>query len=203
MININLLPKHLRWVREPAHWRLLAVLFPIIAFAVVFLVHTLTVDTVAQLSTDLVIVEDQLAVLAPQTAEHGRLLNRQQQLNSLVGIARDLAVDKVHWSAELLDLLSHLPRNAAGELIIEFSSVSVRALNPPQRNPDMYEGRTYYTEFQVSGRALSYEAITEFVRIIEGSQHFGVQFHNASRSGSDEEHSFSLTIVSLGTGGNA
>lgn len=203
MININLLPKHLRWVREPAHWRLLAVLFPIIAFAVVFLVHTLTVDTVAQLSTDVGIVEDQLAVLGPQTAEHGRLLNRQQQLNSLVGIARELAIDKVHWSAELLDLLSHLPRNAAGELIIEFSSVSVRALNPPQRNPDMYEGRTYYTEFQVSGRALSYEAITEFVRIIEGSQHFGVQFHNASRSGSDEEHSFSLTIVSLGTGGNA
>lgn len=203
MININLLPKHLRWVREPAHWRLLAVLFPIIAFAVVFLVHTLTVDTVAQLSTDVVIGEDQLAVLAPQTAEHGRLLNRQQQLNSLVGIARELAIDKVHWSAELLDLLSHLPRNAAGELIIEFSSVSVRALNPPQRNPDMYEGRTYYTEFQVSGRALSYEAITEFVRIIEGSEHFGVQFHNASRSGSDEEHSFSLTIVSLGTGGNA
>lgn len=145
MININLLPKHLRWVREPAHWRLLAVLFPIIAFAVVFLVHTLTVDTVAQLSTDVVIGEDQLAVLAPQTAEHGRLLNRQQQLNSLVGIARELAIDKVHWSAELLDLLSHLPRNAAGELIIEFSSVSVRALNPPQRNPDMYEGRTYYT----------------------------------------------------------
>lgn len=203
MININLLPKHLRWVREPAHWRLLALLFPIVAFAMVFLVHTLTVDTVAQLETDIVIAEDQLAVLAPQTAEHARLTSRQQQLNSLVGIARELAADKVHWSSELLSLLSHLPRNAAGELTIEFTSVSVRALNPPQRNPDLYGGHTYYTEFQVSGRALSYEAITDFVRIIEQSNAFGVQFHNASSSGPNEFHSFSLTIVSLQNGGAA
>ena len=203
MININLLPKHLRWVREPAHWRLLALLFPIIAFAVVFLVHTLTVDTVAQLKTDLVIAEDQLAVLGPQIAEHSRLTSRQQQLNSLVGIANELASDKVYWSSELLELLGHLPRNAAGELTIEFSSVSVRALHPPQRNPDLYRGRTYYTEFQVSGHALTYEAITDFVRIIEGSDKFGVQFHSSSSPGGDQLHSFSLTIVSLTNGGAA
>lgn len=197
MININLLPRHLRWVREPAHWRLLAILFPLIVGAALFLVHTVTQDSIAQLQTDVASTNDQLILLTPHVLEHQQLLQQQQQLNSLVSIANELSLGQVRWSSELLALLGHLPRNAAGELTVEFSSVSVRALNPPATNPDLYRGREYYTEFQVSGRALTYDSVTEFVRTIEASDTFGVQFHNAQRAGDTNSYTYSLTIVSL------
>lgn len=197
MININLLPRHLRWVREPAHWRLLAILFPIVVGAALFLVHTVTQDSIDQLRTEVASTNDQLVLLAPHVAEHERLLHQQQQLNSLVSIANELTQGQVHWSSELLALLGHLPRNNAGELIVEFSNVSVRAINPPTRNTDLYRGRPYYTEFQVSGRALTYDAVTEFVRTLEASDAFGVQFHSAQRAGDNEMYSYSLTVVSL------
>lgn len=197
MININLLPRHLRWVREPAHWRLLAILFPLIVGAAIFLVHTVTQDSITQLRSEVASTNDQLVLLAPHIAEHERLLQQQQQLNSLVSIANELSLGQVHWSSELLALLGHLPRNSAGELTVEFSNVSVRAINPPTRNPDLYRGRPYYTEFQVSGRALTYNAVTEFVRTIEASDAFGVQFHSAQRTGENNTYSYSLTIVSL------
>lgn len=200
MININLLPKHLRWVREPAHWRLLAILFPIVIGAVVFLMNTVTHDSIKQLENEILNTRNQLNILEPHIVEHGQLSSVQQQLNSIMGISLELSADKINWSQELLALLGHLPKNNAGELTVEFTNVSVRALNPPQQNPDLYRGRTYYTEFQVSGRAITYEAVTDFVRTLEQSDIFGVQFHNSQRAGESTMYSFSLTIVSVDAG---
>ena len=84
MININLLPKNLRRVREPGYWRILAVLFPILVLAVAGGMQYFANATANNLQREKLAREDQLALLQPFLREQRDLISRQQQLNQLI-----------------------------------------------------------------------------------------------------------------------
>jgi hypothetical protein len=91
LINVNLLPKSLKRIREPGYWRVLAVAVPLVVGGVLFGVQYLTNQTIANLERDVQVREDQLALLQPFLEEQRELQSRQQALRSLIASPRRCA----------------------------------------------------------------------------------------------------------------
>lgn len=201
MININLLPKALKRVREPGYWRVLAVAFPLLVGGVLFGLQYLTNQTITNLERDVQIRQDQLALLQPFLAEQRDLQQRQQALRQLITIAEEVRRGRVVWTAEIANLLELLPAPIDADTpVIDFSSVTMRSIYPPTSSPERFEGASIVTEMSVSGTADSAETLARFVRALENAQDFGVLFQNASRDGESDRFSYSLTVGGLGGG---
>ena len=130
MININLLPKNLRRVREPGYWRALAVLFPILVLAVAGGMQYFANTTVNNLQREKLAREDQLALLQPFLREQRDLLARQQQLNQLISVAQSVRENNVLWTSEIAGLLETLPAGSGPTPVIDFTSLSMRSYQP-------------------------------------------------------------------------
>lgn len=207
MINVNLLPKNLRRVREPGYWRLLAVLVPLVVFAVVFTFQYLAWQTTQNLERDVQAREEQLALLQPFLQEQAELQARQRQLNELIAIAEEVRQNRIVWTGEIAGLLETLPARGDGERpAIDFRTLSMRSVVPPQSSPDRYEGASIVAEMSIGGTVRDLEVLAAFVRNLEDSAGYGVLFQNASRQGGDQEadalYGYSLTVGSLGNGGD-
>ena len=207
MINVNLLPKNLRRVREPGYWRLLAVLVPVLVFAVVFTFQYLAWQTTQNLERDVQAREEQLALLQPFLQEQAELQARQRQLNELIAIAEEVRENRIAWTGEIAGLLETLPARGDGQRpSIDFRTLSMRSVVPPQSNPDRYEGASIVAEMSIGGTVRDLEVLASFVRNLEDSAGYGVLFQNASRQGGEDErdalYGYSLTVGSLGNGGD-
>lgn len=207
MINVNLLPKNLQRVSEPGYWRLLAVLVPLVVFAVVFVFQYLAWQTTQNLERDVQAREEQLALLQPFLQEQAELQARQRQLNELIAIAEEVRRYRIVWTGEIAGLLETLPARGEGERpSIDFRTLSMRAVVPPQSNPERYEGASIIAEMSIGGTVQNLEVLAAFVRNLEDSADYGVLFQNASRQGGEEEgadalYGYSLTVGALGDGG--
>lgn len=206
MINVNLLPKNLRRVREPGYWRLLAVLVPLLVFAVVFTFQYLAWQTTQNLERDVQAREEQLALLQPFLEEQADLQARQRQLNELIAIADEVRENRIVWTGEIAGLLETLPARGDGQRpSIDFRTLSMRSVVPPQSNPERYEGASIVAEMSIAGTVRDLEVLAAFVRNLEDSAGYGVLFQNASRQGDAETfdtlYGYSLTVGSLGNGG--
>jgi Tfp pilus assembly protein PilN len=206
LINVNLLPKNLRRVREPGYWRLLAVLVPLLVFGVVFTFQYLAWQTTQNLERDVQAREEQLALLQPFLQEQAELQARQRQLNELIAIAEEVRQNRIVWTGEIAGLLETLPARGDGERpAIDFRTLSMRSVVPPQSNPDRYEGASIVAEMSIGGTVRDLEVLAVFVRNLEDSAGYGVLFQNASRQGGEQEadalYGYSLTVGSLGNGG--
>jgi len=193
LININLLPKNLRRVREPGYWRLLAVLFPLLVLAVAGTMQYFANATAANLQREKLAREDQLALLQPFLREQRDLLSRQQQLNQLIAVARSVRENRVMWTSEIAGLLETLPVGD-GAPVIDFSSLSMQSVVPPRADPNRYEGRPVVAEMQVSGSVTDMEVLAAFVRALENSDAYGVLFQNAQRQSDQDVFTYSLTV---------
>jgi hypothetical protein len=207
LINVNLLPKNLRRVREPGYWRLLAVLVPVLVFAVVFTFQYLAWQTTQNLERDVQAREEQLALLQPFLEEQADLQARQRQLNELIAIADEVRENRIVWTGEIAGLLETLPARGDGQRpAIDFRTLSMRAVVPPQSNPDRYEGASIVAEMSIAGNVRDLEVLASFVRNLEDSAGYGVLFQNASRQGDAGDatalYGYSLTVGSLGNGGD-
>lgn len=201
MININLLPKSLKRVREPGYWRVMAVAFPLLVGGVLFGIQYLTNQTITNLERDVQVREDQLALLQPFLAEQRDLQQRQQALRQLISIAEEVRRGRVVWTAEIAGLLELLPPPLDAETpVIDFRSLNMRSIYPPTSSPERFEGAPIVTEMSVSGTADSAETLARFVRTLENAQDFGVLFQNASRDGDSERFTYNLTVGGF-TGG--
>ena len=78
MINVNLLPKNLRRVREPGYWKLLAIAFPLLVVGVALTLQLLAVRTVSNLEADVANREAQVQLLQPFIDERTALVARQR-----------------------------------------------------------------------------------------------------------------------------
>lgn len=196
MINVNLLPKSLKRIREPGYWRVLAVAVPLVVAGVLFGIQYLTNQTIANLERDVQLREDQLALLQPFLAEQRELQQRQQALRELISVAEEVRRGQVIWTAEIAALLETLPaRGEAATPAIDFRSMNLRAIYPPTTDPARYEGATVVSEASISGTVRGPEVLAQFVRNLENAPDFGVLFQNASRQGEDEElFTYNLTI---------
>jgi len=201
LININLLPKALKRVREPGYWRVLAVAIPLLVAGVIVGIQVLTNQTITNLERDVQIREDQLALLQPFLAEQRDLQQRQQALRQLISIAEEVRRGRVVWTAEIASLLELLPpRLDAAMPSIDFRSLNMRSIYPPTSDPNRFEGASIVTEMSISGTVDGPETLARFVRSLEGAQDFGVLFQNASRDGDTPMFTYNLTVGGF-TGG--
>ena len=208
MISVNLLPKNLRRIREPGYWRLLAVLVPLVTFAVAFSFQYLAWQTTQNLEREVQAREDQLALLQPFLEEQQELQARQRQLNELIAVADAVRENRIEWTGEIAALLETLPAQGAGPRpSIDFRTLSMRSVVPPQTDENRYEGASVIAEMSIGGNVEDLEVLASFVRNLETSADFGVLFQNASRQAGEEEldalYGYSLTVGALqgGTGG--
>lgn len=194
MININLLPKNLRRVREPGYWRILAVLFPILVLAIAGGMQYFATTTANNLQREKLAREDQLALLQPFLREQRDLISRQQQLNQLIAVAQSVRENNIVWTSEISGLLETLPVGSGETPVIDFTSLSMQSVVPPRSDPNRYEGRPVIAEMNVSGSVVDAEVLAEFIRALENSEAYGVLFQNAQRQGEDELFNYSLTV---------
>lgn len=196
MINVNLLPKSLKRVREPGYWRVLAVAVPLVVAGVLFGIQYLTNQTIANLERDVQVREDQLALLQPFLAEQRELQARQQALRELIAVAEEVRLGQVVWTAEIAALLETLPARGDGERpAIDFRTMRLRSVYPAATDPNRYEGASIVSEASISGTVRGTEVLAQFVRNLENAPDFGVLFQNASRQGEDEDlFTYNVTV---------
>lgn len=200
MININLLPRNLRRVREPGYWRLLAVLFPVLVLAVAGVFQYFANTTMANLDREKLAREDQLALLQPFLREQRDLLARQQQLNALIAVARSVRENRIVWTGEISGLLETLPAQGQGRPAIDFNALTMRSVVPPRADPSRYEGRPIVAEMNVSGTVVNADVLADFIRALEGSTDYGVLFQNAQRQTDTDLFTYALTVGAIAEG---
>ena len=203
MINVNLLPKNLRRVREPGYWRVLAVAIPLIVFAIAFAFQYLAWQTTQNLEREVLAREDQLALLQPFIEEQQELQARQRQLNELIAIAQEVRENRILWTGEIAGLLETLPAQGEGPRpTIDFRTLAMRALVPPQQDPTRYEGAPVVAEMSIGGNVRDLETLADFVRNLENDGSYGVLFQNASRQAAEDDplalYGYSLTVGAIG-----
>jgi type IV pilus assembly protein PilN len=198
LINVNLLPKNLRRVREPGYWRLLAIVFPLLVVGIAFVAQLFAYQTQQNLLTEKQSRSDQLALLQPYLKEQQSLLARQQALNQLISVEKAVHQNRILWTGEISGLLETLPpRGAGARPNIDFKSLSMSAINPPHSNPNEYEGKSVIAQMNVSGDVVGPEVLAQFIHALETSKSYGVAFHSASRQGQKDLFSYSLTVGAL------
>ncbi len=198
MINVNLLPKNLRRVREPGYWRVLAIAFPVLVLGLAFVFQTFAYQTQQNLATEKQARSDQLALLQPFLQEQQSLLQRQRALNQLIAVEKAVHQNRILWTGEISGLLETLPpRGTGARPNIDFKSLSMSAVDPPRSDPAKYEGKSVIAELNVSGDVVDPEVLARFIHTLETSNRYGVSFQNASRQGTSDLYSYSLTVGAL------
>lgn len=202
MIDVNLLPKNLRRVREPGYWRVLAVLVPLVVFGVAFAFQYLAWQTTQNLEREVQARQDQLALLQPFIQEQQALQARQRQLNELIAVAQEVRENRILWTGEIVSLLENLPAQGEGPRpAIDFRTLSMRSVVPAQQNPDRYEGAPIVAEMSIGGNVRDLNTLAAFVRNLEGANDFGVLFQNASRQAAEDDpdalYGYSLTVGAI------
>ena len=201
MINVNLLPKNLRRVREPGYWRILAIAFPILVLGLAFVFQMFAYQTEQNLKTEKQARADQLALLQPYLQEQQSLLARQRALNQLISVEKAVHQNRILWTGEISGLLETLPpRGTGARPNIDFKSLSMNAVNPPKSDPNQYEGKSVIAELNVSGDVVDPEVLAQFIHALETSKSYGVAFHNASRQGTSDLYNYTLTVGALAGG---
>ena len=196
MINVNLLPKNLRRVQEPGYWKLLALLFPLLAFGIVFTLQFSANQTVRNLENDVQQLEDRLALLQPALREQQELQQRQTQLRELIKVYEEVQQNRIEWTSAITGMLENLPAlSAAGERQIDFTSLSLSSLVPPRSDPNRYEGQTVVAEMSISGDVVNTDVLADFIRNIEDSPNYGVAFQRTNRQGEESQiYTYNLTV---------
>lgn len=198
MINVNLLPKNLRRVREPGYWRLLAVAFPVLVLAVAAGLQLSAERTVANLADQQQQLEDRLVLLQDAVREQRQLQQRLAGLAELIAVRDAVRENRIVWSGEIVSLLEHLPTGEeGGRPILDFAAMNMQALGAPTADPSRYEGRPAVAQITVNGTVANTEVLAEFVDALEASDDFGVAFDSASMNQDSRTYAYSVTIGAL------
>ncbi len=197
MININLLPKYLRHVREPAYWRLIALIFPLVVFSTLAVIQFTSSQTEANLQNEKLEKEARNQQLQVFIREQREVQNQLQQVRDLLAIAEQVKANQVSWVSQINALLETLPAQGDGlRPNIDFQSLSMEAVVPPRSDPARFEGQSIDAEMTISGNVVNMEVLANFVRALERSERFGVAFQSASRDANSGTYSYSMTVGS-------
>lgn len=202
MININLLPREMRRVREPVYWKVLSVALPLLAFAAAFAFQFTADVTARNLRDENARLQNRVLELREPLRIQRELQQRQAQLRELIAVANAVRDGAVSWTAELSGLIEHLPATVvAGRPGIDFTSLQMQSVHPGRSDPARFEGRTVFAETSVNGTVASTEILEHFIRALEQSATHGVDFQSTSLEGRGEgeagTYTYSLTVGSL------
>jgi type IV pilus assembly protein PilN len=204
LININLLPKHLRRVREPGYWKLVAVLFPLVVFGTLGFLQFSRIQTISNLESEVADLEARRAALQPFIERQRELQTELRNIQALLAVRDQVQADRIFWTGEISGMLETLPaQGSAARPRIDFQSLSMQAVTPPQADPNRFEGRPIIAQMNVSGNVVDTATLSEFVRALETSSTFGVDFQNAARQQDSELYTYNLTIGALQRDGGA
>ena len=198
MIKVNLLPKHLRRVREPGYWKLIMVAFPLIVAGVLVGIQMVYNQTEDNLEDNVAALEIEKQSYAEDIATQERLNAELANLRELLAIRDQVTDNKIEWSNEITALLETLPAQGdADRPRISFQNLSMQAVDPLTENEDRYEGEAVRAEIDVSGSVASTEVLSEFIRTLERSEIFGVEFQSASRDAETGIYAYNMTVGAL------
>lgn len=198
MININLLPKYLRHVREPAYWRLIAIIFPLVVLSTLAAIQFSSSQTEANLQSEKLEKEARNQQLQVFIREQREVQNQLQQVRDLLAIAEQVKANQISWVSQINALLETLPAQGDGvRPNIDFQSLSMEAVVPPRSDPMSYEGQAVDAEMTISGNVVNTEVLAAFIRALERSDRFGVAFQSASRDSNSGIYSYSMTVGAL------
>ncbi len=202
MININLLPKHLKRVREPGYWKLAAVLFPLVVLGTLAFVQFSRTQTIANLEDETAELQIRKDALQPFIERQSALQAQLEELNALLAIRDQVQADRIFWTGEIASMLETLPAQGNAERPrIDMQSLTMQAMVPPQADPSRYEGRPISAEMTVSGNVIDTEVLAEFIRALEGSSAFGVDFQNASQQEDSGVYTYTLSVGAIDPNG--
>jgi type IV pilus assembly protein PilN len=203
LINVNLLPKHLRRVREPGYWRIIAVLFPLLVLGALGVVQFIYMQTEGNLKAEKVEKETKVAELQEFVNKQAEVQAQLEQVQVLIGIRDQVQQNTIQWTNELAALMEYWPApSASGRPSISFNSLTMQA-STGDADPNRYEGKSVVAEMNVSGEVVNTEVLSQFIKSLEDSEDFGVSFQNASRTQDTGNYTYSLTIGAVGGISNA
>ena len=201
MININLLPKHLRRVREPGYWRVIAVLFPLLVLGTLGALQYTRNQVISNYEDEVIELEARKLELQPFIVEQQDLQTQLARLGELLAIRDQVRQDTIVWTSEIGSMLELLP--ARGNSVrprINFNSLTMQAQTPPTADENSFEGEPVIAQMNVSGDVVNTEVLAEFISSLETSDNFGVTFQNASREDDTGFYTYSLNIGALAGG---
>jgi type IV pilus assembly protein PilN len=203
LINVNLLPKHLRRVREPGYWRVIAVLFPLLVLGALGIVQFLYSQTENNLKAEKLEKQTKVAELQEFVDKQAQVQAQLEQVQILIGIRDQVQANTIEWTNELAGLMEYWPApSSSGRPSISFSSLTMQATEGAGSDPNRYEGQTTIAEMTVSGEVVSTEVLSAFIKTLEDAPDFDVAFQNAARTEDTGNYTYSLTIGAMGGGEN-
>ncbi len=197
MISINLLPKHLRRVREPGYWRIIAVVFPLLVLGTLGVIQFLQIQTENGKKREIAELEIRRDELQQYVNKQEEVQAQLAQVQQLIAIRDQVQQGRILWSNEITALIETLPaRGDAPRPRIEMQTITMQATEGGT-DPSKYEGRPTTAEIQVSGKVLDMKVLAEFMKSLETSEDFGVQLQSTSREEESGIYTYSLTIGAL------
>jgi type IV pilus assembly protein PilN len=203
LINVNLLPKHLRRVREPGYWRVIAVLFPLLVLGALGVVQFIYSQTESNLKADKHEKETKVAKLQEFVDKQAQVQAQLEQVQVLIAIRDQVKANNIEWTNQVAALMEYWPAPSGGRPSISFNNLSMQAADASSADPSRYGGKSVVAEMTVSGDVVSTEVLSQFIKTLEDSEDFGVSFQNASRSEDTGSYTYSMTIGAVGGVGNA
>ena len=196
MIKLNLLPKTLRKRVEPGWWRLTAIIFPLIIFTIIALVHLSTLARINQLENERSQLQAEVAVLQPYIRKQRELNQRKAELEQIIRVDQEIKSNFVAWSDNIAKFINQIPRRN-GRFEVFLRSINTKLVPPSTRaqlvNQGIYDRKPVIVEFTVQGEAKNDQALIRFVKAFEDSPDFGINFQQGSRT-KDGGYTFTSTI---------
>ncbi len=203
MININLLPKHLRRVKEPAYWRLIAVLFPLLVFGVIGVLQFSVSQTERNKKNEVEQLQVQRDQLQEFVLKQRELQAELANLTIFESLRTQVKDNQILWTQQISNMLETLPAaTSSGRPSVSFSSIGMQSVTPPSSSPERFEGATTNAEISLNGEAVDAAVLSEFIRTLENSSLFGVDFQSASLSEETGYYSFNMTLGAIASSGD-
>lgn len=204
MISINLLPKTLIRKREPAHWKMIAIILPILVLGSIFTLQVFTNLKERSLKIEKNERELTRREMQKHLDEFNTLTSRKSDLQELLAIRDAVKDDYIVWSDEIALMIETLPAPTASAPRIAFDDLNIRALDARERErlvaDQTYEGLDAGAEMTVTGTALDSEALANYLRRLQDSPIFGVAFEDASLDEETGSYRFDIKVGAIAKG---
>ena len=194
MINVNLLPHHLRPIKRTPLPYMVSFIVVVIALAVM---ATTFLEKYAEIRTarnTLQEHKDRLASLKPIVDEHNQLVEQKQALAKKIETINEIVSDRIIWSRQLWNLARLIPRNfwydGIGVEMKRFQE-TVTSYNPDTKEDETKQISVMRQLFVVGGHIIPGEKgsadLSPFLLTAEKDEEFASLFELETSSFEDAE----------------
>ncbi|WP_457637313.1 flagellar protein FliT [Oceanithermus sp.] len=173
-----------------------AIIFPLIVFAIVAMIHMSTTLKIKQLENERSQLKAEVAILQPYIKRQRELNQRKAELEQIIRVDQEIKANFVSWSDNLAKFINQIPRRN-GRFEVFLRLIDTKVVPPDTRarlvKQGMYDRKPIAIEFTVQGEAKNDEALIRFVKAFEDNPEFGINFQRGSRT-ENGGYAFTATI---------